>query len=135
MSCHGASARCAGGARGVWLRLALPRRPALAGADPVPRVLSRRHGPGPGRMPPDRLDRARGALPRRHGAAPRDSRGRRPNDWLTGTRPGPAEKETGMGEMPHVLALYPYNRTPTENVHPPSYRNPTPAARYHLVVI
>jgi len=40
-----------------------------------------------------------------------------------------------MGEMPQVLPLDPYNRTLTENVHPPSYRNPTPAARYHLVVI
>jgi pyruvate/2-oxoglutarate dehydrogenase complex dihydrolipoamide dehydrogenase (E3) component len=40
-----------------------------------------------------------------------------------------------MGEMPQVLPLDPHNRTLTENVHPSSYRNPTPAERYHLVVI
>ena len=40
-----------------------------------------------------------------------------------------------MREIPQVLPQDEHNRTLTANVHPASYRNPTPAARYNLVVI
>ncbi|HME68751.1 MAG TPA: mercuric reductase [Myxococcota bacterium] len=40
-----------------------------------------------------------------------------------------------MREIPQVLPQDAHNRTLTENVHPATYRNPTPAPRYNLVVI
>jgi pyruvate/2-oxoglutarate dehydrogenase complex dihydrolipoamide dehydrogenase (E3) component len=40
-----------------------------------------------------------------------------------------------MGEIAQVLPHDEHNRTLIANVHPAGYRNPTPAARYNLVVI
>ena len=50
-----------------WRRPAFHRRPPLEGRGLFPRVLRRRHRPGLGRVPPDRLDRAGRLLHRPQG--------------------------------------------------------------------
>ncbi len=50
----------------------------------------------------------------------------------------PEQTGAARGEgttMPEILPADEHNRTLLENVHPPAWRNPEPAARYNLVVI
>src|SRR6185295_9528184 len=65
----------------------VPGGPVLAGPDPLPRVLRRRHGRGAGRLAPDGLDGARRVAHRRVAAAPA---GVLASGWAGGAGPASA---------------------------------------------